>query len=86
MTEKSKNIELEMDYLFSTKEAKDILIEIRKMTGMNRKEYAEYFQIPYRTMQDWERGERQMPGYLLRLIYYKTCMELIPERGKNEGN
>ena len=37
------------------------LIELREKTGMNRKEFAEFFQIPYRTMTDWERGERQMP-------------------------
>ena len=35
------------------------LIELREKTGMNRKEFAEFFQIPYRTMTDWERGERQ---------------------------
>ena len=30
------------------------LIELREKTGMNRKEFAEFFQIPYRTMTDWE--------------------------------
>ena len=37
---------------------KEELIEIRKKTGMNRKEFAEYFNIPYRTVQDWESGTR----------------------------
>lgn len=53
------------------------LIALRKNTGMNRKEFAEYFQIPYRTMQDWELGNRQMPEYLLRLMAYKIQMEKI---------
>lgn len=53
------------------------LIEIRKSTGMNRKEFASYFGIPYRTMQDWELGNRQMPEYLLRLIAYKVEMDIL---------
>lgn len=48
------------------------LIEIRKSTGMNRREFADFFGIPYRTVQDWELGNRNMPEYLLRLIDYKV--------------
>lgn len=61
-------------------ELKDELIEIRKNTGMNRREFAEYFGIPYRTMQDWELGNRQMPEYLFRLMEYKIRMERILEK------
>ncbi len=53
------------------------LLEIRLKTGMNRKEFAEYFEIPYRTVQDWELGNREMPQYLLRLIAYKIEMEKL---------
>lgn len=53
------------------------LIELRKGTGMNRKEFAEYFEIPYRTVQDWELGNRKMPEYLFRLMAYKVRMENI---------
>ena len=51
------------------------LIELRRQTGMNRREFAEYFGIPYRTVQDWELGNRQMPEYLLRLMVYKVGIE-----------
>lgn len=54
---------------------KERLIELRKQTGMNRKQFAEYFGIPYRTLQDWELGNRQMPDYLLRLMVYKISIE-----------
>ncbi len=54
---------------------KEKLISLRKETGMNRREFAEYFGIPYRTIQDWELGNRQMPEYLLRLMMYKVKME-----------
>ena len=59
---------------------KEKLIELRKQTGMNRREFAEYFGIPYRTVQDWELGNRQMPDYLLRLMAYKVKMENLRKR------
>ena len=49
--------------------------ELRDSMGMNRKEFCEYFSIPYRTMTDWEAGKRKMPEYLLRLMEYKAKME-----------
>ena len=54
-------------------------IAVRNMTGMNRKEFAEWLAIPYRTMQDWELGTSQVPEYVLRLVAYKVLME--KERG-----
>ncbi len=56
-------------------ESRNVLIDLRKSTGMNRREFAEYFEIPYRTMQEWELGNRKMPEYLLRLMKYKICIE-----------
>ncbi len=52
-----------------------VFIAIRQRTGMNRKEFAEWLGIPYRTMQDWERGVSQVPAYLVRLIAYKVLHE-----------
>ena len=60
--------------------SKEQLIKLRKETGMNRKQFCEYFGIPYRTMTDWELGNRQMPEYLLRLMKYKVEMEKHMER------
>jgi len=57
--------------------SREQLIELRKSTGMNRKEFCEYFDIPYRTMTDWELGNRTMPDYLLRLMVYKVNMEAL---------
>lgn len=61
-------------------ESKHTLIELRDSTGMSRKEFAEYFGIPYRTVQEWELGNRKMPQYLLRLMIYKIRIE------KEQGN
>lgn len=62
--------------------SKEQLINLRKETGMNRKQFCEYFGIPYRTMTDWELGNRQMPEYLLRLMKYKVEMEKHMERSQ----
>ena len=42
---------------------------------MNRKEFCEQFEIPYRTVTEWERGTRKMPDYVLRLLAYKIKMD-----------
>ena len=71
-------------------DSREYLIELRKSTGMSRKEFCAYFAIPYRTLQDWELGSRKMPDYLLRLMAYKIEMEKLVdgnnsgEKGKNE--
>lgn len=57
----------------------DAFMKVRKESGMNRKDFSEWLGIPYRTMQDWERGVSQVPEYVLRLIAYKVMME--KERG-----
>ena len=53
----------------------DDLIKLKEKTGMNWKAFAKYFDIPYRTVQDWYLGKRGMPDYLLRLMTYKIEME-----------
>lgn len=54
-------------------EFKDIL----KQSGMNMKQYSEYFKIPYRTVQDWKSGVRKCPAYLLELMEYKLKKEKV---------
>lgn len=58
-------------------ELREKLLALRKSTGMNRRQFAEYFGIPYRTVQDWELGNRTMPEYLLRLMVYKLNVEKL---------
>ena len=47
---------------------------------MNRKEFCEYFEIPYMTETDWELGNRRVPQYLLRLMAYKVEMEKLSDK------
>ena len=65
------------------KKLTDCQIEIkklRKQTGMNRKEFCEYFDIPYRTVTEWERGNRNAPDYVLRLLAYYIRMEKLMKK------
>ena len=45
--------------------------EARKSKGMSRKDVAEWFEIPYRTITNWENGDRQCPPYIEKLIVEK---------------
>lgn len=62
------------------------LLELRNKTGMNRREFCQYFNIPYRTVQDWELGSRKMPGYLLELMEFKANAVNLKKEKKNPKN
>ncbi|MBP5276304.1 MAG: helix-turn-helix transcriptional regulator [Lachnospiraceae bacterium] len=49
--------------------------ELRESTGLNRKEFCEKFDIPYRTMTEWELGHRNAPPYVLKLLSYYVSMQ-----------
>ena len=51
--------------------------ELREQMGMNRREFCDYFGIPYRTVQDWEAEKRELPDYVLRLLKYRAESEKI---------
>jgi DNA-binding transcriptional regulator YiaG len=48
---------------------------LREKYSLSRKQFTEMFDIPYRTLQDWELGNRKCPDYLLKLIEYKLEKE-----------
>ncbi|MEE1315278.1 MAG: helix-turn-helix transcriptional regulator [Faecalimonas sp.] len=51
--------------------------KLREQTGLSRKEFCERYGIPYRTMTDWELGNRVAPDYVIRLLTYYVQMERI---------
>ena len=51
--------------------------ELRELTGMNRRQFCEFFEIPYRTVSEWERDGRHAPDYVLRLLEYYIRVEKI---------
>ena len=55
--------------------------ELREASSMNKTDFGAYFGIPFRTIQNWERGERKCPEYLLELMEYKLKNEGILKGG-----
>lgn len=47
------------------------ILQLRMESGMNRKEFSNYFNIPYRTIENWEHNKAKCPEYLYDLIEYK---------------
>lgn len=64
---------LEGDLMSRGKEVK----ELREKMGMNRREFSDYYGIPYRTVQDWEAEKRELPEYLLCLMKYRAEVEYM---------
>lgn len=64
-------------------EPKDMVKALREDMKLNRREFCDYFNIPYRTVQDWECGKRVMPEYVLRLLEYKIRMDQMLQK-KND--
>lgn len=53
--------------------------DLRRRSRMTQKQFAEYFKIPKRTIENWEAGVNKCPLYLLELMEYKLSRENIIE-------
>ena len=62
-------------------ETRNLIKSIRTEAGMTQLEFCEYFDIPRRTLEDWERGKRKPPEYLVRLLVYRLSIEGLIEEG-----
>ena len=51
--------------------------ELRQKLKMTQKEFGEYLNIPQRTIQSWELGDRTPPEYVLELIRFKIKKERL---------
>ena len=45
---------------------------IRKSTGRSQAEFSKALNIPVRTLQKWETGERSCPDYVVQLIAFRV--------------
>jgi putative transcriptional regulator len=53
-------------------------MSVRKLvekTGMTQKQFAEYFGIPFRTLQNWVLGQEKCRDYWIELMQYKLQKE-----------
>ena len=66
---------------------KNRVAALRESTGLSRKDFCNLVQIPYRTMTEWELGNRHAPEYVLRLLeYYLRSQGLIEKTQSEVGN
>lgn len=55
--------------------------ELRAQTGMSQRDFADYFNIPFRTLQGWERAARNPPSYVVSMMERIIKLEM----GKQEA-
>lgn len=53
------------------------LRELRAHLGLTQQGFAERYDIPFRTVQNWETGLRRPPEYMMRLLEYRIRHDLI---------
>lgn len=42
--------------------------EIRTSMELSQQQFADYFEIPVKTIRDWEQGRRKPPDYIPKLL------------------
>ena len=42
--------------------------ELRKITGLNRTAFSKKYEIPMRTLEHWDKGDREPPEYVFKLL------------------
>lgn len=66
-------------------DCKNRIIRLRESTGMNRKDFCKFMDIPYRTMTEWELDNRHAPDYVIRLLEYYIRSEGLMKNEIEEG-
>ena len=51
--------------------------EIRALTGLSQANFGKKYNIPLRTIQDWEAGKRKPPIYVVELLEFKVRYDFI---------
>ena len=53
------------------------VLEIRTLLGLSRAAFSRAYNIPLRTLENWDAGTRKTPGYVRELISYTALGHLI---------
>lgn len=51
--------------------------ELREKSGMNLTQFSKFFDIPYRSVQNWEAEVSKCPPYVMALMEYRLRNENI---------
>lgn len=58
-------------------ETKQRIKELRKSMGLTQSQFAEKFDIPVRTLQQWEQGRSEPPVYVIKMMSYILLLEAM---------
>lgn len=80
MKDKNRNYTIEKNILIEKRynEKEDVqrrIKALRERMGMTQQEFSDYFEVSKRAVEEWERGGRKVPMYLLKLMEYKANNE-----------
>ena len=54
--------------------------ELRQMSGLSQAEFAKKYEIPKRSIENWEEGKRVPPPYLIKLLGIAISREKEKEK------
>lgn len=57
---------------------KDMIKEIRKLTGLSQAKFAARYEIPKRTIENWETGKTEPPEYVYKLLLRVVVEDFPP--------
>lgn len=60
--------------------------ELRELTGLSQKEFADRYDLSVRTLQGWEQGRTQPPSYLVGLLERLIKSEKRSDNGEEGEN
>lgn len=55
--------------------------DIRSLTGLSQAAFARAYGIPRRTVEEWERGSRSAPSYVMEMLLFAALSDREAERG-----
>ena len=59
--------------------------ELRSITGLSQQAFSDKYNIPKRSIENWESGKRTPPEYVIKLLERVVKEDLCKKRrGKNE--
>ncbi len=53
--------------------------EMRKITGLSQVKFSKKYNVPVRTLQDWEAGKSSPPSYVIELLEFKIMQDFQKE-------
>ena len=62
--------------------------EIRTLTGLSQAKFSKKYNIPQRTIESWEAGNRHCPDYVIELLEYRVRADIscnIKKKGGREN-